>query len=310
MKGENARLMEINMNLSLKMQRKIIPYLFLVPGLLFFIVFQIYPLLQGFQMSFYNWSIMPGKPSTFIGLDNFARMIKDPVVLIAVKNTLLYALITVPGQMILAMMAAVVLHNLTRGKGFFRVLYYIPVITSWVIVSLLIRYLFSSPQGLVNYYLVEVFHLVAKPIPWLIQAKYAMVPIWFLGIWKGIGWSMVIYMAALNGIPLHLYEAAAIDGANAWQKFMKITLPLVRPTTVFTLVVLLIGGFNVFISVYLITGGGPAQQTEVLLSYAYHQAFDFLKFGYGAAVSMAMAVFLVFISYLQMRFLRNPQEMA
>ncbi|PKO14072.1 MAG: sugar ABC transporter permease [Chloroflexi bacterium HGW-Chloroflexi-10] len=310
MKGENARLMEINMNLSLKMQRKIIPYLFLVPGLLFFIVFQIYPLLQGFQMSFYNWSIMPGKPSIFIGLDNFARMIKDPVVLIAVKNTLLYALITVPGQMILAMMAAVVLHNLTRGKGFFRVLYYIPVITSWVIVSLLIRYLFSSPQGLVNYYLVEVFHLVAKPIPWLIQAKYAMVPIWFLGIWKGIGWSMVIYMAALNGIPLHLYEAAAIDGANAWQKFMKITLPLVRPTTVFTLVVLLIGGFNVFISVYLITGGGPAQQTEVLLSYAYHQAFDFLKFGYGAAVSMAMAVFLVFISYLQMRFLRNPQEMA
>lgn len=298
------------MNLSLKMQRKIIPYLFLVPGLLFFIVFQIYPLLQGFQMSFYNWSIMPGKPSIFIGLDNFARMIKDPVVLIAVKNTLLYALITVPGQMILAMMAAVVLHNLTRGKGFFRVLYYIPVITSWVIVSLLIRYLFSSPQGLVNYYLVEVFHLVAKPIPWLIQAKYAMVPIWFLGIWKGIGWSMVIYMAALNGIPLHLYEAAAIDGANAWQKFMKITLPLVRPTTVFTLVVLLIGGFNVFISVYLITGGGPAQQTEVLLSYAYHQAFDFLKFGYGAAVSMAMAVFLVFISYLQMRFLRNPQEMA
>ena len=310
MKGENARLMEINMNLSLKMQRKIIPYLFLVPGLLFFIVFQIYPLLQGFQMSFYNWSIMPGKPSIFIGLDNFARMIKDPVVLIAVKNTLLYALITVPGQMILAMMAAVVLHNLTRGKGFFRVLYYIPVITSWVIVSLLIRYLFSSPQGLVNYYLVEVFHLVAKPIPWLIQAKYAMVPIWFLGIWKGIGWSMVIYMAALNDIPLHLYEAAAIDGANAWQKFMKITLPLVRPTTVFTLVVLLIGGFNVFISVYLITGGGPAQQTEVLLSYAYHQAFDFLKFGYGAAVSMAMAVFLVFISYLQMRFLRNPQEMA
>lgn len=298
------------MNLSLKMQRKIIPYLFLIPGLLFFIVFQIYPLLQGFQMSFYNWSIMPGKPSTFIGLDNFARMIKDPVVLIAVKNTLLYALITVPGQMILAMMAAVVLHNLTRGKGFFRVLYYIPVITSWVIVSLLIRYLFSSPQGLVNYYLVEVFHLAAKPIPWLIQAKYAMVPIWFLGIWKGIGWSMVIYMAALNGIPLHLYEAAAIDGANAWQKFMKITLPLVRPTTVFTLVVLLIGGFNVFISVYLITGGGPAQQTEVLLSYAYHQAFDFLKFGYGAAVSMAMAVFLVFISYLQMRFLRNPQEMA
>jgi len=296
------------MRISLKQQRKIIPYAFIIPGLLFFLIFQLYPLLKGLQMSFYNWSIMPGKESTFIAFDNYARMLQDPIVKLAFKNTFLYAIVTVPGQMILAMAAAVLLHNLSYGKGFFRVLYYIPVVTSWVIVSLLIRYLFNSPQGLINYYLVEVFHIVAKPIPWLIQAKYAMIPIWVLGIWKGIGWSMVIYMAALNGIPQHLYEASAIDGANGWHNFWKITLPLMRPTVVFTLVLLLIGGFNVFISVFLITGGGPAQQTEVLLSYAYHQAFDFLKFGYGSAISMTMAAFLVLASYLQMRFLRNPDE--
>jgi multiple sugar transport system permease protein len=161
---------------------------------------------------------------------------------------------------------------------------------------------------LVNYFLVEVFHIVEDPIPWLRQANTAFVPILILGIWKGIGWNMVIYIAALLGIPTELKEAAAIDGANGWQRFWHVIVPLISPTLVFTLVMLLIGGFNVFISVYLITGGGPMQQTEVMLSYAYHQAFDFLDFGYGAALSYIMAALIVFLSVLQMKFLRKPQE--
>lgn len=296
------------MKLSLSTQRKIIPYLFLIPGVAFFLIFQLFPLFKGLQMSFFDWSIMPGKVSQFVGFDNYIRAIKDPVILRAAKNTIIYALVTVPGQMIFAMMAAVLLNTLPKGKGLFRALYYIPVITSWVIVSMLIRYMFQSPQGVVNYFLVDVFHLVAKPIPWLSSAKYAFVPICILGIWKGIGWSMVIYLAALQGVPKELEEVASIDGANAWGRFWHITVPLISPTIVFTLVMLLIGAFNVFISVLLITNGGPMQQTEVLLSYSYRQAFDFLKFGYGSAISMLMALFLVIASYLQMKYLRNPVE--
>jgi len=296
------------MLLSHKTQKKLLPFLFLLPGLLFFFVFQLFPLLKGLQISFYDWQLLPGKVSEFIGLDNYVRAFQDQVFWRAFKNTVLYTVVTVPGQMILAMLAALLISSLPKGRGIFRAIYYIPVITSWLIVSLLIRYLFQSPQGLVNYFLVDVFHIVKEPVAWLRQAKTAFVPILVLGIWKGIGWSMVIYIAALLGIPSELKEAASIDGANGWQKFWKITVPLISPTLVFTLVMLLIGGFNVFISVYLITGGGPMQQTEVMLSYAYHQAFDFLDFGYGAALSYIMAALIVLLSVLQLKFLRRPQE--
>jgi multiple sugar transport system permease protein len=294
------------MKLSLKSQRLLIPYLFLLPGLIFFIIFQLYPLFQGIQMSFFNWSIMPTKPSTFIGLANYLRAFNDPIFGTAVQNTVSYTLVTVPAQMILAMAAAVLLNNIRRGKALFRAIYYLPVITSWLIVSFLMRYFFQT-EGLVNYYLVDVFHLAPEPVAWLNQAATAFVAIDILGIWKGIGWSMVIYLAALQGIPKELVEAAAIDGANRWRSFFSITLPLMRPTIVFTLVMLLIGGFNVFLSVYFITGGGPMRQTEVMLSYSFHQAFDFLEFGYGAALATIIAIVLVVASYLQLRYLRNPQ---
>ena len=289
-------------------RQKLVPYLFLLPAVLLFATFMVYPLLKGFQMSFYHWAIMPNKPSTFIGLDNYLKAFQDPIVGVAFRNTLIYTIVSVPGQMILAMLVALMIHNLTRGKVFFRTVYYIPVVTSWVIVSLLFRYLFQSPEGIINYFLVEVLHITPDPVAWLQQAGTAMIPIIGLGIWKGVGWSMIIYLAALQTIPHEIGEAAAIDGANAWQRFWRITLPLISPTVVFTLVMLLIGGFNVFISVYLITNGGPMQQTEVLLSYMYHQAFDFVDFGYGAALAFLMASFIVIASYLQMKFLRRPEE--
>jgi multiple sugar transport system permease protein len=296
------------MDIGFKAQRKILPFIFLFPALVFFVVFQVYPLLKGFQMSFYHWELLPGKVSQFIGIKNYINAFTDPIFLRASKNTLIYALVTVPGQMILAMLAAVLLNALPRGRVIFRVLYYIPVITSWVIVSLLIRYLFQSPEGLINYFLVNVLHITKNPILWMNKASTAFIPILILGIWKGIGWSMVIYLAALAGVPKELQEAASIDGASSWQNYWRITFPLISPTIIFTLVMLLIGGFNVFISVYLITGGGPMQQTEVMLSYAYHQAFDYLDFGYGAALSYTMGIIIIILSLLQIKLFRKPQE--
>jgi multiple sugar transport system permease protein len=283
-------------------------YIFLLPGLFLFFSLSIYPLLKALQISFYKWSIMPNQPSQFIGLDNYIRAFNDPIVWLAFKNTLLYTVVTVPGQVILAMGVALLLNELTHGKVFFRLVYYLPVITSWVIVALLFRYMFQSPNGFINYLIVDVFHFVDKPVGWLRNPSTAFIPILALGIWKGIGWSMVIFLASLKTIPQELYEAAAIDGAGGWQKFSHVTLPLIRPTLVFVMVMLLIGGLNVFLPVALVTNGGPMQRTEVILSYMYHQAFDYVDFGYGSALSFLMAVFIVSLSYFQIRIFRRPEE--
>jgi multiple sugar transport system permease protein len=149
-------------------------------------------------------------------------------------------------------------------------------------------------------------HLYAKPIPWFSEASTAFIPIAALGIWKGIGWGMVIFLAALQAIPQQLYEAAAIDGANAWQRLIKITLPLMRPTIVFMSVMLMIGGFNVFAPVLLITNGGPVNQTQVVLTYMYEQAFKFLDFGYAAAIAFILAAIIITLSLIQIRFFRKP----
>lgn len=294
------------MNISLRKQRILYAFIFLLPGLLLYLIFVIYPILKTFQMSFYEWSIMPGEPNEWVGVGNYIRAFNDPVVRISLRNTFMYTLVTVPGQLILALIAALLMNYIIRGRIFFRVIYYLPVITSWVVVSLLFKYLFQSPNGVLNHILVNVLHLIAEPIPWLRYASTAFIPIMALGIWKGIGWGMVIFLAALQTIPNELYEAAAIDGANAWQRLIKITLPLIRPVLVFMSVILMIGGFNVFISVALITDGGPLQRTEVVLSYMYHQAFDFLDFGYGAAIAFILAAIIITLSFIQIRFFRRP----
>jgi multiple sugar transport system permease protein len=298
------------MNLSLHKQRLFVAYIFILPGLILYALFVLYPIAKAFQMSFYEWNIIPGKSNEWVGLGNYIRAINDPIVRLSLKNTIVYTLVTVPAQMVLALVCALLMNQLTRGKVFFRTLYYLPVITSWVVVSLIFKYLFQSPKGVLNYLLVDLFHIIQEPIHWLRYATTAFIPIWSLGIWKGIGWAMVIFLAALQTIPKEFYEAASIDGANTWQQLIDITLPLIRPTLVFVLVVLMIGGFNVFISVVLITDGGPLQRTEVLLSYMYHQAFDFLDFGYGAAISFFLAAIIILLSYLQIRFLRKPEEIS
>lgn len=290
-------------------QRQATPYLFLLPGLSLFALWMIYPLFKALQISLYDWQIMPGVRSPFVGLDNYTRALRDPTFWLALRNTFLYALVTVPAQLGLALAAALLLDGVRRGKVLLRTLYYLPVITSWVIVSVLFRYLFQSPVGPLNFLLVDVLGILPAYVPWLQRAHTAVVAIWSLGIWKGIGWSMVVLLAALQTIPGELYEAAAIDGAGRWNVLRRITLPLLRPILVFLTVVLIIGAFNVFISVYLITGGGPMGRTEVMLSYMYRQAFEFLEFGYGAALSWLLALIIFFVSFVQLRFLRRPVEL-
>lgn len=284
------------------------PYVFLLPGMVLFIGLMLYPMVQAFRMSLYEWNILPGAVSEFVGVANYGRAFDDPVFWTALVNSTVYMLVTVPTQMALGMAIAVLLNQAIRGRVAFRVLFYLPVVTSWVVVSLLFKYLFNTQAGLVNYVLVDLLGVLGTPVAWLQDRWTAMATISLLGIWKGMGWSMLIFLAGLQGIPADLLEAAEVDGASKARRFFAITLPLLRPVVVFVTIMLVIGGFNVFISVFLITGGGPANQTEVLLTQMYEQAFSFLDFGYGAAIAYLLTALIFGLSFLQMRWADYGEE--
>jgi len=284
-------------------------YLFLLPGLVLFGIFVIYPMLYSLRISFYDWNVIKPARSEWVGMDNYKTLLISPVLRRAVLNTLAYTVTTVPGQMILALVVAILLDQEIRGKTLFRVAYYLPVVTSWVIATLVFEYLFNSQAGLINYMLRDVLRLVHEPVRWLADPILAMVPIHLLGIWKGVGWSAVILLAALKEIPADLQEAAAVDGAGPWHRLRDITLPLLRPTLVFLLVVLVIGALNVYIPVLLMTNGGqPLDLTHSALTLMYKETFDRLNFGGGAATSYLLTSFVFVVSIVQIRLLRQRME--
>jgi len=283
--------------------------LFLLPGLLLFITFVIGPMIYSFRISLYDWNIVKPENSEWLGIENYTRALGDPIFRRAVLNTIAYTLVTVPAQIAIGLLIAVLLNQQIRGRAFFRVVYYLPVITSWVIVSLLFEYMFSGQAGLVNYLLRDVFHVIPKNILWLADPILTFVPIDLLGIWKGVGWCAVIILAGMQAIPEHLYEAAEVDGAGAWDRFISITVPLLRPTLVFLIVVLTIGGLNAYISNLLITNGGdPLDLTHFVLTLMYEATFTRLDFGYGSAISYLLTVFVFIISVVQIRLLRQRVE--
>jgi multiple sugar transport system permease protein len=283
-------------------------YAFLLPGLIFIGVWLVYPTLKAFQISLYDWKLIPGQVSQFVDLKNYSQALQDELFWLSLKNTVLYAVVTVTFQLVLGLVVALILDQVTRGRIVFRTIYYLPVVTSWVVVSLLFKYLFnSSSSGLINYLLVDILHLLPTYVPWLNEPRTAFVAIYSVGVWKGVGWAMVIFLAALQSIPEEYKDAAAIDGAKGWQITVFVMLPLLVPTVVLTLIMLTIGAFQVYIQVALITGGGPLHRTEVLLSYMYDKAFGDLRFGYASALSYILIVIVFLISQLQMRLLKSEK---
>ncbi|MDP3889758.1 carbohydrate ABC transporter permease [Nocardioides sp.] len=284
------------------------PYAFLLPGFALFCLIVVYPLARSFQISLYDWAVVPTQASTFVGLDNYVRGIQDDQFWLSMANAGVYLAITVPGQVVIGLAVAVLLDAKMPGRGFFRVLFYLPVVTSWVVVALVFKYLFNTDAGVVNWLLVEVFQVADSNIAWLQSRWPGLMAVSVLGVWKGVGWAMVIFLAALTGVREDLKEAAALDGAGAWHRFVHVSLPAIRKTLLFVTVLLVIGGFNVFISILLMTGGGPAGSTEVPLTYMYRQAFDFLDFGYAAALSFLLAIVIVVVSYTQFKLFDTDAE--
>ena len=280
--------------------------LLLVPGLVVIVMFTFYPIIKMFIMSFFDWKIGYNQVSPFVGIKNYIAVFSDPIAGIALTNTIFYAAVTVPGQMILGLLAALLINGIKKFNVTFRLLYYLPVVTSWVIVSLLFRYIFSN-NGLLNYLLTDVFKWIPEYIGWLSTRWPAMTSTTLLGIWKGIGWNMVIFLAALQAVPEEYYEAASIDGAGYIQKFFYITLPNIKGTILFCTVMLTIGAFNTYTPIAVITGGNPAHQTDIVLTWMYYQTFSSFKMGYAAALSFIVAGIVAVISIILFKVLGHER---
>lgn len=290
-----------------RQRTNLVAYAFLAPGFILFLVLIIYPMIRAFQMSFYDWNVVAGATSKFIGLGNYRTAFHDPVFWRGLVNSGFYMAVTVPPQIILGLLVATMLNNKAPGRALYRVLFFLPVVTSWVVVSLLFQYLFAD-SGIVNWMLHDVTHLSGGTISWLSGRWTGMIAVSALGVWKGIGWSMMIFLAALQAVPKDLMESADIDGADRWQRFRAVTLPAISPATAFVTIMLVIGGLNVFISVLLMTDGGPADSTQVLLTYMYELAFTNLNFGYGSAIAVLLTVGVFILSAIQLRAFRGANE--
>ncbi|EKQ54281.1 MULTISPECIES: sugar ABC transporter permease [unclassified Clostridium] len=299
-----------------KKQREAIEgWAFIGIGFLLFAVFVAFPLLKNIMMAFMDYSVNPNKASTFVGLANFKKAFigsgtidESAKFYLSLRNTLLAVIVTVPIQWFLGMIIAIFIESLTKGKVFYRFLLYIPVISDWIVVAIMFKYIFQDTKGaLVNSILLNL-HIINQPISWLQNEWTGNMVIWALCIWKGIGWVMIMYTAAIQDLPKELYEAADVDGATKRQQMWKITLPLLASRTYFIVINLIIGAFNIMLQVMLITAGGPMGKTDVLLDYMYTKAFSSFDFGYAAALSLIMGTILIITSIVQKKIAKSEVQ--
>ena len=271
----------------------------LLPSLAGMVVFLMAPVLSSLVLSFSQWDLI-GEIS-WVGLDNYVAALADPAVLGALRNTLTFILGYLPSVVIIALGLALLLNRRIRGRVVFRAIYFVPVVTSWVAVSLIWKWLLNPQYGLVNFALGAVG---IKGPGWLFDPAWAMTGVILTSVWKDIGFVTVIYLAGLQDIPEPLYEAAALDGATPWQRFWSITFPMLAPTTFFVTTISLISSFQVFDQVWIMTQGGPAGATSVMVELIYKNAFSYYKMGYASAISWILFA-LIFVVTIAQNFLQK-----
>lgn len=280
--------------------------LFLLPAIVILGVFNFYPALYSLYLSFFEWNgTAPSK--TAVGLDNYARLLGSTEFWNALKVTLIYAGGTTLAALALGVLVALLLNQPLRGQAFYRALYFLPVVTPTVAAGVVWKYLFDPSQGVVNRALGGVG--IAGP-SWLSSPTWALVAIIIVGVWKRVGFNMVVYLAGLQGIDRSYYEAARLDGASAWQTFRFITLPLLAPSTFFLTVTALIDAFQVFDLVYVMTSGGPLNSTDVLGYYLYRYGFRYYELGFASAVAYAMFIIIFVVTLIQFRLSRGGGQDA
>ncbi len=275
-------------------------YLFISPQLVGMLVFSLIPLLSVFYLSLTSWDGLG--PITFVGFQNFIDQFTSDDLRLALLNTLYYTIISVPGGLFFALLIALGLNNV-RGKTIYRVLYFTPFITGSVAVAVIWSFLLNSDFGLFNSLIKGVFH--GSGVGWLTDQRYVIPSVALVGIWQGLGFNMIIFLAGLQGIPVSYSEAARMDGANRFQLFWQVTLPMLTPTIFFTTIIAILNSFQVFDIVFVLTGGGPGKDSYFIVNHIYHLGFETATFGPASAAAVILFVILLIITLIQFRLQRR-----
>jgi multiple sugar transport system permease protein len=281
-------------------------YVFLSVPLLLFTIFTVFALIFAFYLTFHEWSIIePERP--FVGLQNYRDMVADDSYLRSVANTFYFTGASVPLTMVFGLVVALLLNLPLKARGFLRTLYFLPFVTPFVVVAIIWKWLYNGDFGLFNYYLLQL-HAINQPLRFLADKNLAMPSVIVMSIWSGVGFSMVVFLAALQAIPDMLYEAARVDGANAWHQLRYITIPMLRPTVLFLLVIGIIGSFQVFTQIFIMTNGGPVERTTTMVFYIYQSGFKFYEFGYASTLAFGLFALLFVFTLIQLRLYRKAEE--
>lgn len=269
-------------------------FVLLLPNLLGFVIFIVFPVVASFFLSFSEWDLL--SPMKFVGVNNYVNLVSDETFWKVLWNTFYFTLGTVPVGIALALLLAVALNKKIRGVKLFRAMYFLPVISSTVAVAIVWQWMYNPHFGLLNY----ILSLIGIDGPlWLSSTTWAMPAVIITSIWKGLGFNMLLFLAGLQGIDAQYYEAAKIDGANSVRQFVHITIPLLSPTTFFVTVMCIINSFQVFDQIHVMTQGGPARSTSVLVHYLYQNAFQYFKMGYASAIAYVLFIIVFVVTMLQ-----------
>lgn len=278
-------------------------YLFILPKMVFFGIFLVTPVIMGVRMAFQNVGPLQ---STWVGLDNFKALAQDTVFWQALRNTALYTGVAVPVSVTTALGLASLVQPLSNKlQTFYRAAYYLPAVASAVVLALVWKWLFDADYGLFNYLLGL---LGIGKVQWLVLPDVALWSIILMAILSPPGGGVVLYLAAMNGIPRELYEAAEIDGASRFQQWLRLTVPLVTPTTLYIVVMSTIGSFQIFTSVFIMTGGGPGNATTTMVTEIYNSAFRFFNFGKASAEALVLFAIVAVLAIIQFRWLSKDVE--
>jgi multiple sugar transport system permease protein len=292
-----------------EMRREWTAYLMNAPGLILFVTFTLYAIIVSLWISFHDWDLIePDRP--FIGLDNYREVLGDGAFWAAIWHTVYFTVGSVLPAMAIGLGLALLLNTQMRALGLFRAMYYLPAITPLVIAAIIWKWVYNADYGLANYYLLRL-GVIDDPVNWLGSRGLAMPAVMVMGIWISVGFNMIVYLAGLQAIPNELYEAADVDGASAWQRFRRITFPLVAPTTFFLLIVQTIWGMQAFDQIFVMTNGGPpgpGGATTTVVYYLWQQGFRFFRMGYASAMAYTLFALLFVVSFVQFRWYLKQVE--
>jgi multiple sugar transport system permease protein len=282
--------------------KKVIPYLLVTPYLLHFFIFVAFPVVFSIVLTFNDWNII--SPMKYIGLNNYVRLFNDALFFKSLGNTVIFLVIHIPLQIIAALLLAELLNQNIKFRAFFRAAFFLPVIVSGVVVTMLWQQLFGFDSGLLNRILTA---LGFAKVGWLVNPDLAMPSIAVMATWKNVGLYIILFLVGLQTVPVHYYEAAKLEGASHWQMFRYITIPAINPTIFMVVVLSTIGGFSLFIEPYIMTGGGPLNSTLSSVLYIYKQGFFYYHMGYSATLGFFFAFLILMVVVIQRKFIEKDK---